>query len=514
MASELPPPPRWTRDPELWLVLAVAAAQLVPVWATGMLATQDGPSHLENAWWLRQLWGGDPLAAEWYAVRAEPLPNWFSHATMALGLIALPPALVERLWLSGYVVLFGGAAVVLARGLERGRPGLALLWLPFVHNLMLGTGFYNFAAGMALSLAILAWWWPRRDRPPDWRAAAALSAALLLLYSCHLLVLAVAMLTLAVLAAASAPRDRRRWVWTLGAMAPAAALAAWYLAAHGGEGSFRHPLAVRAGWLLGMQSLQSYAPVRELPVGPLVGALILGLAVATLVARSSRRGGRLELRLEPRDGFAGAAAAVLVLWAAVPDAVAGGTGISHRLALLVPLLLVAWLRLPRRPWPRRAVLAVAAALALAQAGLVTAFHARHQPGLRELTSGTALVQPGETVLPVILCPYGGESVLIQPYLHAASHYALRSGAVVVANYEAHATYFPLRYRDPARDAYRLWGADLEIGSGNLTPWDYPVELDWVLIWCPREPIPITPWLDSQYERVHAQGRLELYRRRR
>src|ERR1051325_10961691 len=89
------------------LFLALALLQLVPIWSVHYLPTTDGPSHLYNAWVMRDLVGGHrgPIA-ETFEIDWRPHPNWIETAALALLMTVLPPLVAEKLLVSAIVLLF------------------------------------------------------------------------------------------------------------------------------------------------------------------------------------------------------------------------------------------------------------------------------------------------------------------------------------------------------------------------------------------------------------------------
>jgi hypothetical protein len=110
---------------ERWLFWGMVAFLLVPVWSVGYFPTTDGPSHIYNAWILRQYGNTQeyPLFQQYYEIDWRPIPNWLSHAVLTLLMFPLDPRTAEKFLLSGYVVLFAGAARFLAASVDPDRRG-------------------------------------------------------------------------------------------------------------------------------------------------------------------------------------------------------------------------------------------------------------------------------------------------------------------------------------------------------------------------------------------------------
>ena len=140
---------------------------LLPLWAVERVPTNDGPSHLYNAWLLRELAWGDPHPAldAAFDVRAEPIPNWLGHAALALLMGVVSPAAAEKLLLSACIVLFLLALRYLAGSVEPEARRYAWLGFPLAYNFLFQVGFTNYCFGLGLAMLAVGVWWRRRERP-------------------------------------------------------------------------------------------------------------------------------------------------------------------------------------------------------------------------------------------------------------------------------------------------------------------------------------------------------------
>lgn len=505
-----PSPVRWLRDAVadrwLWLLAAVALAQLVPVWATPMFPSQDGPSHLENAYVLLHHGDEGTRFAEFYEIRLQAIPNWLTHLVLAGLLAVLPPLIAEKVLLSAIVVGFVAAMGFLVRGVRGATPVAVLLTAPFAHSLVLYGGLYAFSLGLPLVLAALGLWWRWRAGPWSAGRVVALNALLLGMYLVHILAPVLALVGIGVLALWVHRASLRGVAVAVAAVVPAAVPPAIYLATGlGGGGTLRWPAGLLVAWFVELASITAYAPPLHGTLGPALAATFaVGIGI-TLVVRL--RGGDRSFR--DRDGFVLLALVYLALYAVVPDAAGEGELVSIRLSLMPYLALAPWLVLPRS----RRVVAWAAAVALSFAGLQLALNTANNVvagrGLREYTSALDEVRPGEIMLPLSYDHRGG-SPAIAVYLHAASYYVVQGGVLNLNNYEASTGHFPLRFR-PGRDPRAIYG-NLDDHPWRVDPGAYPEPVDVVLLWSPPPDELAASWLVRDYELIHHEGRLWLFRR--
>jgi hypothetical protein len=403
-----------------------------------------------------------------------------------------PPSAAEKLFLSGYLVLFPFAVRGALRRIRPGAENLAFLALPLSASYLFHLGFYSFCWSLAV-LAVAVGYWLRRGGALDSTRERLTFAGLgVLLWLCHPVTLAAAATAVAAggcllaLRGPSRPevehgedvaaRLRRYCLVPILALSPALALVAGFAAGQPGAEIRWIPWAARLRYLATLDILASFER-RELWLS---GAMSLLLAVATAAVLRRRLQDR---RLATADALLAAAAACLVLYLAVPDAAAGGGWISHRLLIVFVLLLVLWLGAqPLGGALRRACQVAPAILALGMTALHGAEYREISPYLREYTALAAESPPGAALLPMTSTPGGSTpaglrlSAKLRPFVNAAGFAAAESeSAIVLLNdYQAALPYFPVRYREPAAepDLVLLWGP----GSDRQVPGYVPVAI--------------------------------------
>lgn len=206
--------PRSRRTPALpgmgALVLLMALAPAVAaVWAVRWFVTQDSPAHIYNAEILARSFDQASPFGTFFAVRWEPIPNWFGHVLLAALTRILPAQAADRVVTT--LALAGFAAAVYWLRHQVAGPGRtclmssaagALLAAILAMNVTWLLGFTSFTLGACLFPITLGYWWPRRD---DLRARDILvvGALLVLGYFCHLVSLGLTVVALGILALAT-----------------------------------------------------------------------------------------------------------------------------------------------------------------------------------------------------------------------------------------------------------------------------------------------------------------------
>jgi hypothetical protein len=526
-----------------WPVLVVGAL-LVPLWAFPFFPSQDGPSHVANAWILLRLLSG--RGGEWasvYEVNFEAFPNWFTHAGLAALLALFEAATAERLFLTAYVLTLLGSFRYATVSLRPESAPLFVLVVPFVYDSSLHLGFYNRAFAAVPSLLAIGLW-VRRGGRLGVPGTASLGVLFLWLYFCTAVGLLVTLGTVALLLGSLALDERRRNVpdrtralarrvlALAAASIPSLALLVRFGSRQAGGVAGPGP-----GWLERLRVAATLDPLVSLDPRErwLSMALAAVLAAAFLLALAARIR-RFEWRWP--DGLLVALAVFSIAYFAAPAMRVGGHGpwggtLHDRIAPHLPILLLLWLAaqpLGRREGRLLGVSAVAIGLGLL--GLRLPRYAELNEHLREYASLAPFLPRGATLLPLGFAHQGrGEdgrvlSYRTWPFRHAADRLVVSRGVQNVDNYEADVSFFPVTHR-PGHDPYRLLGSSLDRlpACVRLDRFNEkaPRPADFLLLWrapwaersdpCAAELLGL---VETRYERVTVskpRGQAELFRRR-
>lgn len=161
-------------------------AAVLPVWSGRFFVTGDGPCHVYNARVLLDFMRGahidfyDPF----YWLNRHFEPNWFSHLWLAFLQLFLAPETAEKVFVSGYVLLFGLGLRYLIRQINPESGFLSTFGLLLAWHYLLQSGFYNYACSIALFFWVCGYWLQHRRRMTPARALA-WALLWLALYSAH-----------------------------------------------------------------------------------------------------------------------------------------------------------------------------------------------------------------------------------------------------------------------------------------------------------------------------------------
>lgn len=395
------------------LIAALTALALLPVWLFRFFPTQDGPSHLYNAFVLAHL--GDAASTtlrDFYVINARPFPNWTMYLVMAPLTRVLPPLVVQQIVISLCVIAIPAAVVYLQKSFKGAVDAMGLLGVLLAYNAMLFLGFFNFVLGAALFLVILGFRARRGGRLP------ALYALLAAAYFTHAMAFAAAVASIVLFDVL-----QRRWRVIL-ELAPALLVLNW--------DSFRRFGAAREwrpiGWHIG--NVVTLNPFVYLDLDAHVW---IARAAFLLIALCVVRG---VWARAPGAKVSFISAALFLCYCFSPWGYgAGGWSlggwVSDRFLFLTLLTLPAWVTVPKKAAYAFVVLIVCHFALTARD--VDRFHKR----ISLINNAMDYVRPHST-----LYRLGGHAET----LHVGSYLALQQDVVSLDNYEAHLPDFPVAFR--------------------------------------------------------------------
>lgn len=465
-----------------WIGLAGGLLLVLgPVLLSPLLTTQDGPSHLYNAFLAHRLGAGEAAFAPYLELGPGLWPNRLTHYLLT----GLGPwlgwATAERV----VAALAAGLPFVALAGWLRERNGRIALSVLAAGLWMVGSwffwkGFYDFCISLApfLGAAAVA---ARVEEDSGWLTHLALQAMLALALLAHLFTFTAALAMVGFVLAGKAWRRELPPVHLAAVLPGTVALAAvlsggatgggemvWYPWGEAVEGLWD------AGWAAAILESDRWAG----------RAVMAALVAAPFLRRFTDAGGGDRLTL-----FEIFALLALAGSMAIPARVGTGQYAPERLRLLSLLLLTpsaGALAVGLRGRPRRSWIAPAAAVALAAAflfrGLETAGRAgaveadlRSMDRVLERYGATA----GDWITATHWNPFG-PFYRVGAYVHLHDRLAVERELVLLDNYEARMPIFPVRWREmPHRPEFRraqagetlAWLAEVIEGE---RPWSGPL----------------------------------------
>jgi hypothetical protein len=419
------------RGPVERLCALATAAALLPIWIFRYFPTQDGPSHLYNAFVLSHYFDASSVVTHTYFVlNARLFPNWTTYVVMALLVRILPPLIVQQIVLSLCVIAIPAAVIYLQKSFKPAADATALLGVLLAFSYIFFMGFFNFIVGAALFIFTTGFFWRRRNT----RYIYALYALLIVIYLSHGLAFAATLMAISILAV-----TERRWRVLLELTPAFVIFIVDALARTSGE-----PIFHTFMW-----------HIRQVPAFFAAGHIVVAWATTALVAVGIiyaiwRRVAR-EMAL--------VSAAILIAYFVMPWGYSAGGWvqagwINERLLFLTILTLPAWITLPR-PAIATALFLIAIA---AHIGLTSIQIAKLNRYIADIVKCAPLIRPHSTIQTFFAI--SRMSPQVTPTLHLTSYLGLHQDVVDLDDYEARLADFPLSYRPnpPARppDAVVVW----------------------------------------------------------
>ncbi len=171
--------------------LICLVAGLVPIWLVTRFPSVDGPMHLYVVYLIDQLaLPGTNLFDRVFQFNYNVEPNMAVYGIIWAFSKLVPMLVAEKLFVTGYWLLFAGSAYYAMRSFGESSTVFGLLLLPFALGYFLHWGFYNFVLSQALFL-LAAGYALRHLERLSWRHIAVLGVLMLALALTHLVGIAM-----------------------------------------------------------------------------------------------------------------------------------------------------------------------------------------------------------------------------------------------------------------------------------------------------------------------------------
>ena len=391
------------------------AGALIPVWLFRYFPTQDGPSHLYNAWVLSQYSDAASTSIRAYFVlNLRPFPNWTTYAISALLMRVIPALVVQQIVLSLCVFSIPAAVLYLQKSFKPAADPTSLLGVLLAYSYVFFMGFFNFVIGAALFAFATGYWWRHRNG----KYLYGLYPLLIVTYFSHDLAFAAALMAIGVLA-----MIERRWR-VLIELSPAAVI--FLIDALGrpqGQPLFRS-FKWHVRQLVGIFS-----------AGHIAIAWLMLLVVLIGICWSFFRARPNPLAVVSLILFV---TYFLVPWGYSSEGWVQAGWISERLLYMTILTLPAWIVLPRASV---VVFLLAVVFHLVSTSMQVASLNRL---IGDIVRAGAMIQPHSTIRTYF--PMNAVSPQVTPTLHLTGYLGLQRDIVDLDDYEALLPDFPVTYR--------------------------------------------------------------------
>jgi hypothetical protein len=430
------------------------AAIVLLVWLAPAIPTQDGPSHLYNLALIDELLSDSPPRSNVHELQFSTLTNvGFIAVALPLGTV-LPLWAVERAILSLHIVLI--ALFATSWLAQTGRPRFPIAWvgLAFCLPWSLFMGFYGYQLGADFALLALCAGWKRRDSNAiDLTVRSLVSGVLILAFHAAAAALFAGLLALMQLTnprVAFVERSARAGMTSLPLL-----VIAFASVSGGGNGS-------PPEWQGIDYVVLTLATIGTLSFSSqLITCLLVafGWIVLCLPGESPRLRDHAA-----RFAFAGGLA-LITLHILLPDRIGGGGYLTGRFAWWIPLITLPLLETGAMATGRikRELLPFAIAFVSIGSTLISAApDARLVAEVEE----AARNHPVKGVIASAIFDRTPKSdAMIEPLRHVSSLFVREEG-ILMTNYQARVSFFPLRFTDGAKSRF----PHIDINAAWETNW--------------------------------------------
>ena len=524
----------WRLSTKHIIIIVLLVAHLLPIWIFKYFPTQDGLSHIYNAYVLKEYHKHENYKLrEVYKLNLTIFPNWSSHMILALLMYVFPPLICEKILISMCIALVPISLFYFLNGVQKGKTLFGFVGFIYAYNYLLHMGFYNFALSISMFFFTLGYWWRHKDKL-NAASIGGLYLLLLVTYLTHFHSYALLMISLTFFGGFSYLYGALQKTWGyretpeasnrtlisslksfavalkpvllfLGVMLPAYfIMMSYYLAKRGDDGGYEGSEWLK-DYFFSMKSLVSFRDDRIL----INRILLIVFAIAFLLTvinrvrqvyrfrRSSEQGSpkeRLWTKIVTRrDQFLLMAIAVTVMYFISPRDRYGGGWINDRFHIYIFLVLLPFFRIGFHRYVRYAIAGAIIVLSLWRLGYNTQTYYHLSRDIDNMASSASIFgehaalssRPDEWRGP---SDSYGQSEYVGPYSHVPCYLGVDKGIAYLENYEAGNDYFPVIFKDRESPA------------------------EYILMW--RTEYDEVEDLEEDYDLIHSSNYNRLYRRKK
>lgn len=139
--------------------ILLLAAHVGLVWCLPYFPTQDGPSHIYNLVILHDLLNGGKEWGSFFSYQLRAVPNLGFNLLAYPLLYFFPPLVVEKIFISIYIVLMGVSVPFFLRTFDKSSLPFAYFVFPVIFNFTLLMGFYSYVVAVPFFLLAFSFAW-------------------------------------------------------------------------------------------------------------------------------------------------------------------------------------------------------------------------------------------------------------------------------------------------------------------------------------------------------------------
>ena len=139
------------------------------VWLLPYFPTQDGPSHIYNLFILKDLLNGGMEWGRYFSYNLHASPNLAFNLLSYSMLHFFPPLIVEKIFLSIYIVLMGVSVYLFLCTFNKASLPFIFFVFPVIFNFNLFMGFYSYVITVSFFLLAFSSSWKLRNRSATYK---------------------------------------------------------------------------------------------------------------------------------------------------------------------------------------------------------------------------------------------------------------------------------------------------------------------------------------------------------
>lgn len=432
-----------------WVTLFI---QLIPLCLFSRLPSADGPVHLFNSKLLIDHFVQETKVEAFYFTLNRVIPpNVLGHVTLAFLIKLFGDNIAENILIAAYIIGLALSYRYFVRSVAKNSWGYECMIFPFLYNMHVFWGFYNFCLSIIFFL-LATGYLLRRSTRPSWVSCVALSLLVLLAYLSSPVGFAETCISVLFLLFAdfkTLAKNSRifaiRSIWTFAALAPGSIMYLLYSRYRLGMGpsktewpSIRYPLS----------NLFTLAPISAFGGTERIFGIVTLLLITILVVASIWVAVKTRTQIGWR--YLGLAVVLAVVLFISPTTATGGTMITPRLvyfpifvvSLMIPLYL-------RDSFWRIMATAIPMTIAIVLLIIRMPEESRYNRQINDFLHSIPVTKHGGSLLFLTAKPDSANNSLMEFITHnegVGGYLAVERDLVLVNNYEANTDYFPFLYK--------------------------------------------------------------------
>ena len=438
-----------------YIVIALLVAHLLPLWVFKYFPSQDGASHIYNAYLLKEY--NNPAmykVRECFELNLTLFPNWFSHALMAGLMFLVSPLVAEKILLTLCIALSPLSLFYCLRAIVGGNAEtsfgsgnqiLGLIGFLFGYNYLLHMGFYNFAISFPVFFFLLGYWW-RHHESMSPANIGVFYVLMILMYFCHISTYGLMLVTLSICALRLIVTPRKLLVFA-GYMLPAGFIMINYLLNDASDKLYRYWSSKELwDYFLKTKALVYFNESHIWANYVLLG--FIGILFLWTLWKDKIQPRRW---MDGRDVFLILSIVLVIAYFISPRWIGDGGYISERIHMFWIPVLLPWLNLDFRKAARWCAVGLLVFLSAVHLGYTCRDYYNFNRSMDDYTS--ALDTLPDHIVFDNMGPDNDDwddrwqTEVPHPHCNLYLYFMIPGDRVYIGNYEAQFNYFPLNFKD-------------------------------------------------------------------